>query len=422
MTEFTFYTEPSCDDDSDPSSLPIDSAQKKILSGITTVSETESIILADSLGRVLSEDIIAGINVPAQANSAMDGYAISSSDIPKDELRELKLIGTSWAGRPFTDEVNPGECVRIMTGGVLPEGTDTVVMQEHVQIKDEMIFIDSRAVKSDHVRPVGEDICKGDTIIQANTQLTAAHIGLIASLGTGSINVYRKLKVAYFLTGDELRSIGESLEPGQIYDSNSYTLSAMLDNAAIEIYDLGIVRDDKQTTQEVLENAAKLADIVITTGGVSVGEADYVKDALETLGEVSFWKVAMKPGRPLAFGKVGKAAFFGLPGNPVSAMVTFYQFVLPALNKAMGNDQILAPTFKVTCLSNLKKRPGRVEYQRGILSRDQSGEILVSKTGEQGSGILSSMAKANCFIILPLENDGVVAGETVEVQPFYGIM
>jgi molybdopterin molybdotransferase len=295
-------------------------------------------------------------------------------------------------------------------------------MQEHVQVKDDIILIDSRAVKGDHVRPVGEDFCKGDTIIKANTQLTPAHIGLMASLGKGSISVYRRLKVAYFLTGDELRSIGEVLEPGQIYDSNSYTLSAMLDHPAIEVYDLGIVRDDKQVTLEILENASKLADIVITTGGVSVGEADYVKDALEALGDVSFWKVAMKPGRPLAFGKVGKAAFFGLPGNPVSAMLTFYQFVLPALHKAMGIELVLPPTFRVTCLSMLKKRPGRVEYQRGILTRDQRGEIVVSNTGEQGSGILSSMARANCFIILPLESDGVIAGETVEVQPFYGII
>ncbi len=419
MTEFTFYNGPSCDDDSDPSSLLIDSAQKKILSEISTVNETESIILADSLQRVLAEDIIADINVPADANSAMDGDAICSNDIPTDDLRELKLIGTSWAGRPFSNRVNSGECVRIMTGGILPEGTDTVVMQEHVQVKDKIVLIDSRAVKGDHVRPVGEDFSKGDTIIQANTRLTAAHIGLIASMGKGTISVYRRLKVAYFLTGDELRSIGEVLGPGQIYDSNSYTLSAMLDNPAIELFDLGIVQDDKKITREVLENASQLADIVITTGGVSVGEADYVKDALEALGEVSFWKVAMKPGRPLAFGKVGKAAFFGLPGNPVSAMVTFYQFVLPALNKAMGIDYFFPPTFKVTCLSNLKKRPGRVEYQRGILSRDQSGDMVVSNNGEQGSGILSSMARANCFIILPLESDGVVAGETVEVQPFF---
>jgi molybdopterin molybdotransferase len=422
MTEFTFSTEPSCDDDSDPSSLPIDSALKKILAEIIPVSETEDIILADSLGRILAEDIIADINVPAAANSAMDGYAVMSSNIPGEGLSELKVIGTSWAGKPFPGEVSPGQCVRIMTGGVLPDGTDSVVMQEHVQVKGDFILIDSRTVMGDNVRPIGEDFHKGDKIITANTRLTAAHIGVIASLGKGIIKIYRKLKVAFFLTGDELGSIGETLQPGQIYDSNSYTLVAMLDNAAIDIYNLGIVSDDLQFTREVLDNASRLADVIITTGGVSVGEADFVKDALEELGEVSFWKVAMKPGRPLAFGKVGNAAFFGLPGNPVSAMVTFYQFVLPALNKAIGNNHYFIPTFKAVSLANLKKRPGRIEYQRGILSYDDSGELVVSHTGEQGSGILSSMAIANCFIILPLECDGVVAGETVDVQPFFGVM
>lgn len=422
MSDFTFYNEQSCEDDSDPSSLLIDSALSKILSEISQVTETQAIDITETLGRVLAQDIIADINVPSAANSAMDGYAILSSDIPGDERNELQIIGTSWAGRPCTAEVHCGQCIRIMTGGVLPKGTDTVVMQENIQLKGDSIIIDARAVKGDNVRAIGEDFSKGDTIIQANTRLSAAHIGVIASLGRSTVEVFRKLKVAYFLTGDELRTIGEVLEPGQIYDSNSYTLAGMLTNPAIDIYKLGIIPDDKQVTRDALENAAATADIVITTGGVSVGEADYVKDALEALGKVSLWKVAMKPGRPLAFGKVGNAAFFGLPGNPVSAMVTFYQFVLPAMNKAMGIKDTTTLSFKVVSLSYLKKRPGRVEYQRGILSRDNSGELVVSNTGGQGSGILSSMANANCFIILPLESDGVSPGETVEVQPFYGLM
>jgi molybdopterin molybdotransferase len=422
MSDFTFYNEQSCEDDSDPSSLLIDSALSKILSEISQVTETQAIDITETLGRVLAQDIIADINVPSAANSAMDGYAILSSDIPGDERNELQIIGTSWAGRPCTAEVHCGQCIRIMTGGVLPKGTDTVVMQENVQLKGDSIIIDARAVKGDNVRAIGEDFSKGDTIIQANTRLSAAHIGVIASLGKSTVEVFRKLKVAYFLTGDELRTIGEVLEPGQIYDSNSYTLAGMLTNPAIDIHKLGIIPDDKQVTRDALENAAATADIVITTGGVSVGEADYVKDALEALGKVSLWKVAMKPGRPLAFGKVGNAAFFGLPGNPVSAMVTFYQFVLPAMNKAMGIKDTTTLSFKVVSLSYLKKRPGRVEYQRGILSRDNSGELVVSNTGGQGSGILSSMANANCFIILPLESDGVSPGETVEVQPFYGLM
>ena len=422
MSDFTFNNEQSCEDDSDPSSLLMDSALSKILSEISQVTETQVIDITEILGRVLAQDIIAEINVPAAANSAMDGYAILSGDIPGDERNELKIIGTSWAGKPYTAEVHCGQCVRIMTGGVLPHETDTVVMQENVQLKGDSIIIDARAVKGDNVRPIGEDFCKGDTIIQANTRLSAAHIGVIASLGIRTVEVFRKLKVAYFLTGDELRSIGEVLKPGQIYDSNSYTLAGMLTNPAIDVHKLGIIPDDKQTTRDALENAAATADIVITTGGVSVGEADYVRDALEALGKVSLWKVAMKPGRPLAFGKVVNAAFFGLPGNPVSAMVTFYQFVLPAINKAMGIKDTTTLSFKVVSLSFLKKRPGRVEYQRGILSHDNSGELVVSNTGGQGSGILSSMANANCFIILPLESDGVSPGETVEVQPFYGLM
>ena len=422
MIELTLKADPNCQDDSDPSSLPIDVARIKILDDIQPVTEVESLPLMEGLNRILAKDLFATIDVPPSANSAMDGYAIDSVDIPKDGTAELTVIGTVWAGKPYAGKVTSGTCVRIMTGGVIPVGADTVVMQENIQIIDKKIIIDTRTSKGDNLRRAGEDFSKGDCIITASTLLTPAHLGIIASLGIGSIVVFRKIRVAYFLTGDELCSIGNPLENGKIYDSNRYSLFGMLSSPAIEIIDLGIVKDTQLAIEQAMKISENNSDVLITTGGVSVGDADFVKDVLEKRGEIKFWKVAMKPGRPLAFGKLDNTIFFGLPGNPVSATVTFYQFVLPALKHLMGNKDLSMPTFNVICESILKKHPGRVEYQRGILSRNKSGEMVVTKTGAQGSGILSSMTAANCFIILPLENDGVMAGETVEVQPFFGLM
>jgi molybdopterin molybdotransferase len=422
MNDFNLQTDPSCMDDSDPSSLTMGVAKEKILNEIQPVTEIEELPILNSLNRILAEDLFASMNVPPAANSAMDGYAIYSMDIPKEGTAELVMIGTSWAGRPYIGDLSTGNCVRIMTGGVLPDGADTVVMQENTQQLANKILIDTRTSKGENIRAAGEDFKKGETIIEAGTQLTPAHMGLIASLGTATVKVFRKIRVAYFLTGDELCSVGEQLGPGEIYDSNRYTLYGMLTSPAIEQIDLGVVKDSKVDITQVMETAENSVDVLITTGGVSVGDADYIKEILEKRGLINFWKVAMKPGRPLVFGKLGSTIFFGLPGNPVSAMVTFYQFVVPALKQLMGNKTLDLPTFNVICLSNLKKYPGRVEYQRGILSRNQAGEMVVNKTGKQGSGILSSMAQANCFIILPMENDGVVSGETVEVQPFFGLM
>ena len=422
MNEITFQTDPSCMDDSDPASLQMEDARNKILQEVVPISEIEEVTIRQALHRVLTDDMKATMDVPQAANSAMDGFAFNSRDIPVEGTNELVLTGTSWAGKPYNGEVSPGTCVRIMTGGVLPAGADTVVMQENTAIDGDKIHIDTRTVKGENVRPAGEDFSRGDCIIRAGAYLTPTHIGLIASLGIAKVKVIRKVRVAYFLTGDELRSIGETLEIGTIYDSNRYTLYGMLCSPCIEIIDLGIVKDSQVAIEEVMVLAENQADVIITTGGVSVGDADFVKEVLERRGLISFWKVAMKPGRPLAFGRTGTALFFGLPGNPVSAIVTFYQFVVPALKSLMGNQDIDLPTFKVICQSHLKKRPGRIEYQRGVLTRDPSGEMVVNKTGEQGSGILSSMAEANCFIILPMENDGVIAGEMVEVQPFYGLM
>jgi molybdopterin molybdotransferase len=262
----------------------------------------------------------------------------------------------------------------------------------------------------------------GDLLLRQGTCVYPAELGLIASLGIGEVTVIRKVRVAFFSTGDELRPLGEPLQPGDIYDSNRYTLFAMLLRLGIEPVDMGIIRDDRTAIETTLLAAAAHADAVIVSGGVSVGEADFTREILEQTGTLAFWKVAIKPGRPLVFGKIQHAWFFGLPGNPVSTMVTFYQFVQPALRQLMGALPVEAVTVQAVCTSNLKKRPGRLEYQRGILQKNRAGDYIVSKTGEQGSGILTSMTQANCFIVLPVENDGVIAGETVEVQPFSGLI
>ena len=412
----------SCMDDYDPASLPADAAFKLILDAITPIQEYESVAIRAALNRVLAEDLTSNINVPTGTNSAMDGYAISSNDLPDTETCKLNVVGTTFAGRPFKATLASGECVRIMTGGIMPEGTDTVVIQENVERNNDSIIIETNIRPGDNVRQAGEDIKIGDLVLTKGTRLSPADIGLIASLGIAEVNVIRKLKIAFFSTGDELRSIGEELKDGHIYDSNRYTLHGMLTRFGADIIDMGVIRDVREDLQHGFEQAAQTADVLITSGGVSVGEADYVKEILESVGTVNFWKVAMKPGRPLAYGKIKDTLFFGLPGNPVSVMVTFYQFVQPALRYLMGEQQIEPVTVKVPCGSKLKKRPGRIEYQRGVLERDASGQLIVTKTGAQGSGILRSMAQANCFIILPVESGNVEPGTLVDVQPFYGLV
>lgn len=412
----------SCMDDYDPNSLPADVALETITSSLLEIRGNERVAVRDALNRVLAEDVRSHINVPAGINSAMDGYALSASDTPADGVAELTVIGTSWAGIPLDQAVKKGECARIMTGALLPEGTDAVVIQESVERDGDRIKIDSELKPGDNVRQAGEDLAVGDLVLEKGTRLSAADIGLLASLGAGETNVKRRLRVAFFSTGDELRSIGEQLDRGSVYDSNRYTLYGMLSRLDCELLDMGIVRDVREDVERAFADAASNADVVISSGGVSVGEADFVKETLDRLGRVEFWKVAMKPGRPLAFGRVQDACFFGLPGNPVSVMVTFYQFVQPALRKLMGERHTDVVTVKVRCESRLKKRPGRMEYQRGILQRDENGELLVRKTGAQGSGILSSMSQANCFIILPIDSSTVEPGQLVAVQPFFGLV
>jgi molybdopterin molybdotransferase len=410
--------DPNCMDDYDPQSLDPDQALARILDAVTPVNGIEKIALRTALGRVLARDIQSSVDVPPHTNSAMDGYAVRSADVADTHATTLQVVGTALAGKIHPMPVNPGQCVRIMTGAVMPDGTDTVVIQEHVEREGELIRLDGNRVAGDNVRAAGEDIAVGDVVLGAGHRILPADLGLLASLGMVEVAVVRRLRVAFFSTGDELRSLGETLGEGEIYDSNRYTLFGMLERLGAEKIDMGVVRDRREDVRRAFEDAAACADVIISSGGVSVGEADYIKEILREVGQIQFWKVAMKPGRPLAFGKVRDAFFFGLPGNPVSVMVTFYQFVQPALRRLMGEQDITTLQIKARSVSHLKKRPGRVEYQRGILKRAEDGGMEVHKTGAQGSGILSSMAQANCFIVLPMECAEVEPGSEVDVQPF----
>jgi molybdopterin molybdotransferase len=406
----------------DPNSISVDQALQNIDSTINPLSETERVSLRDALNRIVANDVLSPINVPGYDNTAMDGYAIRGDDIPQQGYAQLKVVGKSLAGHPYKGSVSRGEAIRIMTGAPIPSGADTIVMQEHAQINGEYISINEQHKPRQHVRYAGEDIRKGGVAIARGKWLTPADLGLAASLGVSDINVFRRARVAFFSTGDELRSLGEPLGEGQIYDSNRYTIFGMLHRLDVEIIDMGIIADCRELVKNALLAAAASADVVITSGGVSVGEADYIKGLLEEIGQVNFWKIAMKPGKPLAFGRIHNAYFFGLPGNPVSSMATFYQFVKPALLKLMGRTIVAPTTVRMKCVSKLKKAPGRIDYQRGIIKRDAQGEFVVESTGAQGSHVLSSMSSANCFIVLPLEMGNVEPGSWVDVQPFEGIV
>src|SRR5262245_58477756 len=403
--------------------MPVDKAREVIGRFLQPISTVERVNVRAALGRVLAEDVISPLDVPAHDNSAMDGYAVRHGDLKGDGEVTLKVAGSSFAGAPFKGSLAAGQAVRIMTGGVVPPGADTIVMQEHVKAAGDKVTIGKGHKQGQNLRKAGEDLAAGQVALKRGIALRPADTGLISSLGIGEVTVYRKLRVAFFSTGGELVSIGAQPKEGQIYDSNRYTIHGMLTRLGCEVIDMGVVRDDPALIERAFSEAASAADVVITSGGVSVGEADFIKDLLAKLGEVVFWKIAMKPGRPLAYGKIGGAHFFGLPGNPVSVMVTFYQFVRDALLVLSGRDPIPEiPTFKVPCLSSLKKAPGRTEFQRGILERDGQGAFSVRVTGEQGSGILRSMSEANRFIILPTEQGNVAPGTLVDVQVLEGVI
>jgi molybdopterin molybdotransferase len=406
----------SCQDDYDPNAMSVTQARHYIQQFLSPVSETTTVAIKDSLDRVLAVPVTSTLNVPGHDNSAMDGFAFRHAEAGN----ALRIIGTAFAGVPFPAEIPPDCCIKIMTGAVIPSTVDTVIMQEHTATEGEWVTLTKLPALGANIRLTGEDIATGQTVLARGHRLQPADMGLLASLGIAEIEVYRKLKVAFFSTGDELVSVGQPLQQGQIYDSNRYSLWGVLQAAGVEMHDLGNVADDPAALEKTLLQAAAEHDVVITTGGVSVGEADFMKQLLAEHGQVLFWKINMKPGRPLAYGKIGNAHYFGLPGNPVSAMVTFYQFVQDALKHLAGTASLVSPRFKVTCVDAIKKATGRTEFQRGILFKD-GADWKVKTTGQQGSGILSSMSLANCFIVLDEKTGVLEAGALVDVQPFHGV-
>ena len=406
-----------------PQLLPLDDALARLLGQLTPLAEQETVDLAGALDRVLAQSINAPINVPGGDNSAMDGYALRA----QDSSSRLQLIGESLAGHPFSGAIQPGQCVRIMTGALIPAGADTVVMQEKVQVDGDGILLAEPSPAGDNIRRAGEDIALGSQVLEAGHRINALDIGLLASLGLAQLPVVRNIRVALLTTGDELLPPGATPETGKIYDSNRPLLRALLQRLPVELIDFGVIADNPEALRKAFARAMTLADVVISTGGVSVGDADYTKTILAELGKISFWKIAMKPGKPFAFGTLGdanqqdKCWFFGLPGNPVSTAVTYHQLVIPALRLLSG--EVPQSTDAQTAIASqaLKKQPGRTDFQRGIY-RHANGVNTVVSAGLQSSGVLSAMSKANCYIRLEAERGAVAAGETVTIIPFDGFI
>lgn len=411
----------------DPNALPVAQAQHIVQDFVQPILGVETVAIWQALDRVLAADVISPISVPAHDNSAMDGFAFQGADLLPDAATKFAIVGTAYAGRAFDGTVGRGECVRIMTGAVMPAGCDTVVPQEFTQnASDTAVTVPQGVVRTgDNRRLMGEDLQEGKPALTQGRILRPADLGLLASLGIGQIMVQRRLRVAFFSTGDELRSLGDALDPGCIYDSNRYTLFGMLTRLGCELIDMGVVKDDPASLEAALRSACARADAIITSGGVSVGAADYTRDIMAQLGDVTFWKIGMRPGRPMAFGTVtshGKTAYlFGLPGNPVAVMVTFYFFARDALLRMMGASNAPLPVLRAASLAAIRKKPGRTEYQRGIVSTDADGNPVVRITGSQGSGVLRSMSEANCMVVLRHAQGNVQAGELVDVVLFEGL-
>lgn len=404
-----------------PGLLTLEQAQEKMFSQLEAITETETVSLYDATGRITAGAITSPINVPPFANAAMDGYAVRCADL--SAAAPLPLAGKSFAGAPFDGEWPAGTCIRIMTGAPIPAGADAVVMQEQTEVGAAGVrFL--RPVKiGQNIRLPGEDIRQGACVLPVGTKLSVAELPLLASLGIAQVEVFRRLKVAIFSTGDELQPVGQPLQAGQIYDTNRFAVRLMLEQLGCEVSDLGIVRDDPSALRDAFRQADGGADLVISSGGVSVGEADYTKQTLAELGNISFWKLAIKPGKPFAFGKLQNAWFCGLPGNPVSSVVTFYQLVQPLLARLSGHAQWHLPArLRVKTTSALKKTPGRADFQRGIFSRNAQGEWEVKTTGHQGSHVFSSFSAANCFIVLEAARGHVAAGELVDIEPFNALL
>lgn len=409
--------------------LPLNEALANMLAQLPTPTETETLSLNQAANRVLAQDIISPINVPSFDNSAMDGYAIKLADL--DQFSTFTIAGKAFAGKPFEGEIKSGECVRIMTGAMLPTGCDAVIMQEETEQAGENQIKFTNSVKlGQNIRRVGEDVAKGSLVLAKGSLLNVASLPLLASLGIVEVEVFKRTKVAILSTGDELVSVGKPLATGQIYDTNRFAVRLMLEKLNCEILDFGILPDDPTIFEETFVKAQQAADVLITSGGVSVGEADFTKDVLEKLGKIAFWKIAMKPGKPFAFGFLGEGekqtVFFGLPGNPVSALVTFYQLVQPALARLSGlNDDYLAnltPKMTACAAINLKKAVGRQDFQRGFYFINEQGKLMVKTVGQQGSHIFSTFYESNCFIVLEAERGNVQAGEKVTIQPFNGLL
>jgi len=401
----------------DPKALSAEAVNAFLAQLVEPVAESESVGLFEALGRVLTDDLVSPISVPPHDNSAMDGFAFAGSQLATGQPLELEVVGTALAGKAFQGEVRTGECVKIMTGAVMPAALDTVVPQEFVQaLGASRITVPPNAVRAgDNRRLKGEDLMQGQPALCAGAVLGPAACGLVASLGIPSVRVTRRLRVAYFSTGDEILSLGEPLREGAVYDSNRYTVFGLLTRMGCEVIDMGVVPDQPQALEAAFASAAAGADAIITSGGVSVGEADHTKAMMAKLGDVAFWRIAMRPGRPMAVGRIGDAVLFGLPGNPVAVMVTFLAFVRPALLRMMGATGTATPLLKARSAEPMRKKPGRTEYQRGIVALDADGQLRVHTTGNQGSGVLSSMVQANGLIVLHHAQADIAVGDEVDV-------
>ncbi|EIO5094838.1 bifunctional molybdopterin-guanine dinucleotide biosynthesis adaptor protein MobB/molybdopterin molybdotransferase MoeA [Vibrio parahaemolyticus] len=408
----------ACCDTLSPAFLSVVQGQEKILSLVNTVSEIEACKIENAYGRVLAEHIISPVNVPQYTNSAMDGYAIRSDDVDRDSYQ---VVAEVMAGHAYDQPLEVGQAVKIMTGAPTPRNGDTVVMREQASQEGDKVTFNGANIKAgQNVRQAGEDLAIGSDVFTAGTRLASPEMGMIASLGFGEANVFRKLKVAVFSTGDEVQAPGTEQKANSIYDSNRFTIMGMLEKLGCEILDFGILEDNEQLMIEALENASAQADVVMTSGGVSVGDADYIKLALDKLGQIDFWRINMRPGRPLAFGQINNKPFFGLPGNPVAVMVSFINFVEPALRKMQGEQGWKPLKVNAIATENLRSRQGRTEFSRGIYELDNTGRLTVRTTGKQGSGILRSMSEANCLIEISPAIDTVKAGESVTIIPLQG--
>jgi molybdopterin molybdotransferase len=404
--------------------IPLQEAKDRVMRNVLPIRDSEEVAHEDATGRVLFDDIASPINVPPHRNAAMDGFAVESRQVPSSHAMVFAVAGTSKAGWPYRGSLEPGQVVRIMTGAIMPGGADLVVPQEHAEVIGEHeVRIGPGYRAGTNVRAAGEDIMQGQTALCAGARIGPAEAGVIASLGVTTVTVRRRIRVAVLSTGDELRGSGQDLDDGALFDSNRHALMAMLRSIGADVSDCGIQRDNPSDLLQALHDAASNHDVVITSGGVSTGSADHVLDVVRKVGSVQVWRVAVRPGRPFAQGRIGDALFFGLPGNPVAVMVTYYQLVQPALRRLMGESNIdPVPMVQARSVSRFRKKPGRTEVYRAILSRDSQGQSIVRSTGDQGSGLLHSMSVANCFVILADDDDSAAPGDYVRLQPFYGLM